>query len=103
MYEFSPTTSAGRPPCAIDFTRLLPSGVTVSSCVVTAVVHPTSEATDSSPSSRLDGSPTISSAIVTQFFLGGVNEVDYVLTFLATFSNGQKEPVQAKLPVRAYL
>jgi len=33
----------------------------------------------------------------------GVEGVDYVLTFIATFSDGQIEPVEVEIPVRRYI
>lgn len=40
---------------------------------------------------------------VSQWFKNGVTDVDYVLTFLATFSDGQIEPVEVEMPVRQYI
>ena len=103
MLQFDETTPAGRPLLSIDFTKLLPTGVTVASAVVTCTVAADSAAADATPSSRLDGSPTITGgAIVSQFFKTGVVNCDYILTFLATYSDGQKEPVDAEIAVRAF-
>ena len=103
MYAFSPTTTAGRPLLTVDFTELLPSGVTLSSVAVTCAVHDGSEVPDATPSARLDGSVVVASPNASQWFHNGVENADYVLTFLATFSDGQIEPVQAKLSVEKYL
>lgn len=103
MYTWDPTTPSGQPRLSFDFTKALPAAVTVSSATVSAEVHELSEATDATPSARLSGSPSISGAIVSQLFVAGVVEVSYVLTFLATFSDGQKEPAQGLMRVQKYL
>jgi phage terminase large subunit-like protein len=36
-------------------------------------------------------------------WIDGVADVDYVLTFIATFSDGQIEPVEVEMPVRRYI
>ncbi len=38
---------------------------------------------------------------VSQFFSGGVDEVDYIITFIATYSDAEIEPVDAVLERRA--
>ena len=105
MYKFDPTTSAGRPLLSVDFSRLLPSGVTIASAVVTIEVHALSAATDPNAVDRLDGSPILSGdeKTVSQWFVNGIDDVDYVLTFIATFSDGQIEPVEVEMPVRRYI
>jgi hypothetical protein len=103
MQKFDPTTPAGRPLLAVDFSRLLPEGVTVASASVAIEVHALSAAGDASAASRLDGAATIGGAVVSQWFKNGVEDVDYVLTFVATFSDGQIEPVEVEMPVRRYI
>ena len=104
MHKFDPTTPAGRPLLSVDFSRLLPTGVTISSASVTIDVHELSVAADLDCSDRLDGAPAISSGrIISQWFHGGMQNVDYVLTFIATYSNGQIEPVEVEMPVRRYI
>jgi hypothetical protein len=105
--KFSPTTPAGRADCTIDFTSILAGAysppVTVSSCVVTCAIHPTSAVPDPTASARCDGAVIVTAGkSVTQFFKDGVAGADYILTFLATLSNGAKEPIDAVQPVRAY-
>jgi hypothetical protein len=105
--KFSPTTPAGRADCTIDFTSILAGAysppVTVSSCVVTCAIHPTSAVPDPTAGARCDGAAIVTAGkSVTQFFKDGVAGADYILTFLATLSNGAKEPIDAVQPVRAY-
>jgi hypothetical protein len=104
MLTFDPTTPAGRPLLSVDFSRLLPSGITIASATVTIDVRDTSPAGDASASSRLDGAAFVdpTGTIVSQWFRNGVADVDYVLSFLATFTDGQIEPVQVEMPVRRY-
>lgn len=104
MLRFDPTTPVGKPLLSVDFTRLLPSGVTVSGASVTIEVNPLSDATDATPSARLSGSPSIlTNTTIAQWFETGVENVDYVLTFIATYSDGQIEPVEVEMPVRKYI
>ena len=105
MQRFDPTTPAGRPRLTVDFSRLLPEGVTIDSAEVTIEVHALSAGADADPGSRLDGAPEIGSGATTiaQRFRDGIENVDYVLTFIATFTDGQVEPVEAELSVRRYI
>ena len=105
MQKFDPTTPAGRPLLSVNFSRLLPPSVTVASATVTIDVHPLSAADDADPAQRLDGAPTISPdhTTISQWFHEGMADVDYVLTFVATFSDGQIEPVDVEMPVRDHI
>lgn len=104
MLRFDPTSPAGRPLLSVDFSRLLPQGVTISSAAVTIEVHALSAALDATPTARLDGPPSVSGGVtVSQWFQNGVENVDYVLSFIATFSDGQIEPVEVEIPVRRYI
>ena len=105
MLKFDPTTPAGRPLLAVDFSRLLPQGVTIASASVMIEVHALSAGSDTSATSRLDGAPSIGGGgtTIAQWFHQGVENVDYVLTFIATFSDGQIEPVDVEMPVRRYI
>jgi hypothetical protein len=104
MLKFDPTTSDGRILLSVDFSRLLPAGVTIASAEVTIAVHALSANGDSDASGRLDGQALVSADQVTvsQWFISGVDDVDYVLTFIAHFSDGQIEPVAVEMPVRRY-
>jgi hypothetical protein len=104
MQKFDPTTQAGRPLLSIDFSRLLPAGVTIASAAVTIAVHELSQGNDADPAARLDGDAIVSDdhMTVSQWFAGGIEDVDYVLSFIATFSDGQIEPVEALMSVRHY-
>lgn len=105
MYRFDPTTPAGRPLLSVDFSRLLPVGVTVTSANVSIEVHALSANSDPDAANRLDGGASIDAdgATVSQWFHNGVEGVDYVLTFVGTFSDGQIEPVEVEIPVRRYI
>jgi hypothetical protein len=105
MQKFDPTTSAGRLLLSVDFSRLLPPGVTIASAIVGIEVHALSAVGDAAATNRLDGPPIVSvnQTTVSQWFKEGVEDVDYVLTFLATLSNGQIEPVEVEMPVRHYI
>jgi hypothetical protein len=104
MQKFDPTTQAGRPLLSVDFSRLLPVGVTIASADVSIAVHELSQGADDEPSARLDGDSIVSDdrKTVSQWFTGGIPDVDYVLSFVATFSDGQIEPVEVEMPVRRY-
>jgi hypothetical protein len=105
MQKFDATTSAGRLLLSVDFSRLLPPSVTVASADVTIAVHVLSAVGDPDVADRLDGAAIVSvdQTTVSQWFAGGVEDVDYVLTFIASFSDGQIEPVAVEMPVRRYL
>jgi hypothetical protein len=105
MQKFAATTPAGRPLLSVDFSRLLPPGVIIASASVTAEVHALSPAADLDVASRLDGAAFVSadSTTISQWFHQGTEDVDYVLTFIATFSDGQIEPVEVELRVRRYI
>ena len=105
MYKFDPTTPAGRPLLSVNFSRLLPDGVTVASAAVAIEVHALSASADADAEDRLDGAPSVGGdgVTVSQWFHNGVENVDYVLTFIATFSDGQIEPVEVEMPVRRYI
>jgi hypothetical protein len=104
MQKFDSTTPAGRPRLSVEFRgcfrraslslrRALPS-----KCMRSRLRTP--DAVD-----RLDGAPVVSPdhTTVSQWFHQGVEDVDYVLTFIATFSDGQIEPVEVELPVRRFI
>ena len=104
MLHFPDTTPAGEPKLSVDFLKQLPAGVTVLSCVVTCENHDDSAVDDPSPAARLSGSPTVTDGkIVTQKFAGGVLDVDYVVIFVATLSDGQKKVAQGVLSIVRYL
>jgi hypothetical protein len=105
MHKFDPTTPAGRPLLSVNFSELLPTGITVSSASLAIEVHTLSPGDDPDAGMRLDGSPAIGGGgtIISQWFHNGLEGVDYVLTFIATFSDGQIEPVEVEMPVRRYI
>ena len=105
MQKFDSTTPTGRPLLSVDFSRLLPPSVTIASASVAIEVHALSPEDDPGASDRLDGAPTVSpdGSTIAQWFHQGVEDVDYVLTFIATFSDGQIEPVEVALPVRRFI
>lgn len=60
------------------FAPLLQSGETISNPVVTAAV---ASGTDPNPSAILSGAPSISGSDVLQKITGGIDGVDYLITF----------------------
>lgn len=102
---FSPTTPAGRPSLSVSFARMLPQGVTVASVESLCIVHPDCTVPDSSAAERLEDIAVVQSdgKTVSQFFSGGVAGVDYIITFIATYSDAEIEPVDAVLSVREYI
>lgn len=100
---FDPTTPDGEILLSVDFDRLLSGDVTLSGVEVTIGVHDMSAADDEDADDRLSGSPSVDGSIATQLFTGGVEGVDYVITFKGTLSDGEIEPVQVIMPVRQYV
>jgi len=96
--SFSPKTPTEQELFGFDFSRLLPSGVTISSAVVTATVI---DGTDADPSAMISGSATISGSLVSQLVIGGVAGVTYCLKCAATFSDGQVPELHDDLAVEA--
>ncbi len=108
--RFSDTTPAGRPLLSISVARHLDqiekfSGIrpTVSACVMSIAMHPESAVIDPTPSNRLDGTLQLVGEIASQFFKGGVENADYILTYLLTFSDGSIEPFDAVISVRKFI
>ncbi|HEY4265160.1 MAG TPA: hypothetical protein VGM72_07575 [Micropepsaceae bacterium] len=104
MQKFDTTTPEGRLLLSVDFSRLLPPGVTIASAAVTIAVHTLSVADDSDATDRLDGSAIVSDdqTTISQWFQFGLDDVDYVLTFVASFSDGEIVPLAVEMPVRLY-
>jgi hypothetical protein len=82
------------------FTTVRPA---VSDCVMSCRMHPESAVTDATLAGRLDGARVITGEIISQFFLGGVADADYIVTYLVTFSDGSKEAFDAVISVRTFL
>lgn len=103
--RFNPITPDGKPSLSVSFARMLPAGETIASADIECVVHPLSAVTDTEAAKRLAGANAISEdgKVISQFFSGGADDVDYILTFIATYSNGEIVPVDVVLSVRAYL
>lgn len=103
MRKFSATSPKGRPKLTFSFRKMLPEGVTVTSAELFCVVRPESVASDPSPSARLDGAYTIADGkYVQQFVKDGIHNVDYIVSALGTYSDGQREQIDAVLEVRNY-
>jgi hypothetical protein len=66
-------------------------------------MHPESVIVDPSPSGRLDGNRVITGEIVSQFFIGGLDKADYILTYLITFSDGSVEAFDAVISARTFM
>ena len=56
---------------------------------------PTSTVIDPTPSNRLDGGVQLVAEIASQFFKDGIENADYILTYLITFSDGSLEAFDA--------
>jgi hypothetical protein len=67
------------------------------------LLHPNSAVIDPTPSNRLDGVVQLVGEIASQFFKDGVENADYILTYLVTFSDGSKEPFDAVICVRKFI
>jgi hypothetical protein len=110
ILRFTDTTPAGRPLLSISVARHLDqienfsgSRPTVSACVMSIAMHPASTVIDPTPSNRLDGGVQLVGEIASQFFKDGVENADYILTYLFTFSDGSKEPFDAVISVRKFI
>lgn len=79
-----------------DFASLLAVGETLSAAAVTATVY---SGTDSSPSSLISGSASISGTKVTQKITAGTAGVVYQLSCAVTTSTGQTLKLDAMYPV----
>ena len=110
VLRFSDMTPAGRPLLSISVARHLDqvekfSGgrPTISSVTMSCRMHPESAVTDATPSARLDGAHTVAGEIISQFFINGVTNADYILTYLICFSDGSIEAFDALVSVRTFL
>ena len=81
---------------AFDFSADVPSGETIASSTWTATTY---SGNDSSPSSILYGSPTISGGTVKQMMTGGNSGVSYLVTASIITSGGSTFLGRAILPV----
>lgn len=104
MQKFDSTTPEGRLLLSVDFSRLLPPDVIISSASVTIAVHELSAADDFDVADRLDGAAIVSvdQTTISQWFQFGLDDVDYVLTFIANLADGEIVPVAAEMSVRRY-
>jgi len=80
----------------VDYTDMLDTGETLSSSTVTCEVFSGEDAT---PSSRLSGSPEISSSRVRQLFEPSEAYVGYLVTFTTVTSTGRTLVIAGKLAV----
>ena len=110
ILRFTDTTPAGRPLLSISvkdhldgIEKFTGSRPTISECVMSCRIHPESVVVDPSPSGRLDGNRVIIGEIVSQFFIGGLDNADYILTYLITFSDSSKEAFDAVISVRTFM
>jgi len=83
-------------PRTVDFISKLPSGITIASAATTATVY---SGNDSSPSSILSGSPTISGTKVTQVLQAGVSGCIYQIAFGIVGSDGNDYQLQGYFAV----
>lgn len=80
-----------------DFTNDLATGDTVTGASVNFTVQ---VGVDSNPSSRLVGSPSISTPIVTQRIAGLLAGVTYILQIIATTAQGDTLSLYSRIPCR---
>jgi hypothetical protein len=83
----------------VDYTTLLPTGVTIASAAVTAGVY---LGVDATPTDILSGNATVAGAVVSQEVIAGLPGVDYLLTYAATCSDGEVIEQERILPVTAF-
>lgn len=116
ILRFSDTTPAARPLLSISvarhldqiekFTGFRPAIVTPNGVTMSCRVHPDSAVDDPAAASRLDGGYVIDVAtgeIISQFFFNGVADVDYIVTYLVTFTDGSREAFDAVISVRTFI
>lgn len=83
----------------------LPSTVTVSSITTLCVVHPNSLVkTDLTPQARLEALPVVQADAITvsQFFSNGVAGTDYIVSWIAVYSDNEVERVDSRIMCNAY-
>ncbi len=86
---------------SVDWVDELPAGVTVTEGAVTIGIHPDSIVTDAGKDSLLGSVDHTDTKIAAMVKAGGVAPCRYVLSFAASFSDGQKDIEQVELPVLA--
>ena len=82
--NFSPKRSTETEVFSVDYTNLLPEGVTIASAVWSVKTS-----SGSAAPSMLSGAAVVAGSLVSQMLTGGVPGVTYVPTCAATFSDGQ--------------
>ena len=99
MSFFDPKVPTGQEYFTIDFSRQVPAGATI----VSAVCVPTriKGSADATPANMLSGGCIINGTKVSQKLINGVDGTLYLLTYLATLSDGQVVPEIMYLWVRA--
>lgn len=102
MLQFATKHPDEKPTLTFDFTRDLPTGVTLAASPAPSVDVAVFDGTDASPSDVKDGSPQVASPNLLQGSKGGVSGVTYLVTAKAYDSNGKPWVIQALLPVRSY-
>jgi hypothetical protein len=102
ILRFEPVTPADMPLLSVDFSYLLPPGVTILGGAVSIMVAPTSLVPDALASSRLSGGALLNGNYLMQFFATGVDWTSYFLTFEAILSNNETISVTAELTVVPY-
>lgn len=77
-------------PLGVDLTAKLPGGATIASAVVTATDESGADAT----STVVDGSATVSGAIVTQMIKAGIHGQRYDLKLVASLTGGGSQNIE---------
>ena len=110
ILRFSDTTPAARPLLSISVARHLDaierftgSRPVATDCLLSCRMHPQTSVVDPSPLARLDGPRLITGEIVSQFFIGGIADADYIVTYLITFSDSSVEAFDAVIGVRDFI
>jgi hypothetical protein len=70
----------------LDYSQLLQSGETISTCPWTCEVY---EGVDANPGAMVSGASGISGSKVTQHVVGGLSGVTYLFTAMATTNQGR--------------
>lgn len=101
----NPAVAPGaRIPISFNYADILAEmpGVTITGIAVTIEVHPLSRRSDATPNARLSGAAFLDGSSAVQWFENGLADVNYALTFKATLSQSEVDPVVIIQPVRQF-
>ena len=100
MRTYSAKTPEERILLTMDFSERIPVGETISAPAVTAATY---YGVDADPAVVLDGSPILSSKLVGQYVVGGLDGRQYAIAFEVTCSNGEIFVEQGLLPIKRFI